>query len=224
MNRDTTLLVQSWQKNAWLALVGALLVLSSASWVQAGGGYNIAWWTVDGGGGSSSGPTYSVSGTVGQPEAGPAMSSSSYTFFGGFWSLLATPTSPPPWAGKVYLPLTVKPVPCFNDGEERNPNNSTTEANTNGLLCDDGTYTGRFDDQNDYYALRMGTTGLIDISLAGYTGPDVQILLYYEGEQVGQGYTPDYRISYTGPTGLYYIRVFIPAANNASYSLHVNFP
>ncbi len=49
--------------------------------------YSIDWCTVDGGGGSSSGGTYSVTGTVGQPDAG-AMLHAPYTVAGGFWSLL----------------------------------------------------------------------------------------------------------------------------------------
>lgn len=46
------------------------------------------WWTVDAGGETSSGPTYSVAGTIGQPDAGPSgvgMSSGTYNLEGGFW-------------------------------------------------------------------------------------------------------------------------------------------
>ena len=48
-------------------------------------GIGIDWSTIDGGGGTSTGGAYSVSGTIGQPDAG-LMSGSIYTLAGGFWS------------------------------------------------------------------------------------------------------------------------------------------
>jgi hypothetical protein len=47
--------------------------------------YSINWHTVDGGGGTSTGGVYSVSGTIGQPDAG-TMSGGPYTLQGGFWA------------------------------------------------------------------------------------------------------------------------------------------
>ena len=44
---------------------------------QSGGGYDLSWHTIDGGGGTSTGGVYSVSGTIGQPDAG-AMSGANY--------------------------------------------------------------------------------------------------------------------------------------------------
>jgi hypothetical protein len=51
--------------------------------------YSIGWYKIAGGGGTSTGGTYSVSGTIGQPEAGGAMSGGSYSLTGGFWSIIA---------------------------------------------------------------------------------------------------------------------------------------
>ena len=48
--------------------------------------YSIDWHTIDGGGGTSTGGVYSVSGTIGQPDAG-TMSGGNYTLQGGFWVL-----------------------------------------------------------------------------------------------------------------------------------------
>ncbi len=48
--------------------------------------YAIDWATIDGGGGSSVGGVYSLSGTVGQPDAG-ALSGGNFTLVGGFWAL-----------------------------------------------------------------------------------------------------------------------------------------
>ncbi|MCP4359199.1 MAG: S8 family serine peptidase [Chloroflexi bacterium] len=129
---------------------------------------------------------------------------------------------------QIYLPAIQKPIPCFkvcwDDGPERNPNNSRDAADANGLLCDGVTISGVFDDQSDYYAMQTGTDGVIDISLTGYTGNDAQILLLYQGNLVTQGVTPDYHIQHIGPAGQYHIRVFIPIANNIKYFLNVNFP
>jgi hypothetical protein len=53
--------------------------------VSALTGYNLDWWSVDGGGAiSSTGSGYSVDGTIGQPDAGIARGGS-YTLVGGFW-------------------------------------------------------------------------------------------------------------------------------------------
>ncbi|MFZ5809450.1 MAG: hypothetical protein ACOY16_09250 [Chloroflexota bacterium] len=68
-----------------------------------GAGYDISWWTVDGGGGSSSGGGYSLSGTVGQPDAASS-SGGGYTLAGGFWSGVPSAQT----QSVVYLPLVVR--------------------------------------------------------------------------------------------------------------------
>ena len=47
--------------------------------------YPKSWSTIDGGGGVSSGGDYTLSGTIGQPDAG-TMSGGAYLLAGGFWS------------------------------------------------------------------------------------------------------------------------------------------
>lgn len=49
--------------------------------------YTIDWHTIDGGGGTSAGGAYSVSGTIGQPDAGTTMTNGQYSVTGGFWVL-----------------------------------------------------------------------------------------------------------------------------------------
>ena len=51
---------------------------------------SIDWYKVAAGAGTSSGGVYSVSGIIGQPDAGIAMSGGSYALNGGFWSLAST--------------------------------------------------------------------------------------------------------------------------------------
>jgi hypothetical protein len=41
---------------------------------------------VDGGGGTSTGGVYTLSGTIGQPDASAAMTGGAYTLTGGFWA------------------------------------------------------------------------------------------------------------------------------------------
>jgi hypothetical protein len=68
-----------------------LFLAASAAAAQSGGGYDLSWSTADAGGGTSSGGAYSVSGTIGQPDAGTLTSADSrYTLHGGFWGLRTT--------------------------------------------------------------------------------------------------------------------------------------
>lgn len=66
------------------ALFGALALCLLPA---AGQTYSIDWHTIDGGGGTSTGGVYSVSGTIGQPDAGGPMTNGQYTVTGGFWTL-----------------------------------------------------------------------------------------------------------------------------------------
>ena len=54
--------------------------------------YSIDWHTIDGGG-TSTGGVYSVSGTIGQPDAGK-MSGGNFTIDGGFWGIVAALQTP----------------------------------------------------------------------------------------------------------------------------------
>jgi hypothetical protein len=64
-----------------LAGLAVVVLLSTQVLAQ---NYSIDWFTIDGGGGTSTGGVYSVSGTIGQPDAG-VLSGGSYTLVGGFW-------------------------------------------------------------------------------------------------------------------------------------------
>jgi hypothetical protein len=61
------------------------LLLPSLGFAQK---YSIDWYKIAGGGGTSTGGTYQVSGTIGQPDASGAMSGGNYAVTGGFWSLI----------------------------------------------------------------------------------------------------------------------------------------
>ena len=68
--------------------------LFSALCFAAHAQYSIDWHTIHGGGGTSTGGVYSVSGTIGQPDAGATMSGGNYTIDGGFWGLIAAVQTP----------------------------------------------------------------------------------------------------------------------------------
>jgi hypothetical protein len=55
--------------------------------------YSVDWYTIDGGGGTSTGGVYSVTGTIGQPDAG-YMSGGNYSINGGFWGVIAAVQTP----------------------------------------------------------------------------------------------------------------------------------
>jgi hypothetical protein len=85
-----------------ICLVAMLLLAVSAF---AASGYDLSWWTVDGGGGTSTGSNgYTLNGTIGQPDAGTLSSGGVYTLTGGFWHGGVVASS----ETKVYLPLLVK--------------------------------------------------------------------------------------------------------------------
>lgn len=68
----------------------AVVVLTASARAQ---NYSIDWFTIDGGGGTSTGGVFSVSGTIGQPDAG-VMSGGQYSLNGGFWGILSAVQTP----------------------------------------------------------------------------------------------------------------------------------
>lgn len=72
------------------------------------GRFSLPWWAVDGGGETSQSDTFMISGTIGQPDAGRA-SSSSFVLTGGFWAEI--PPQPLPISTMVYLPVIVVGTP-----------------------------------------------------------------------------------------------------------------
>jgi hypothetical protein len=88
---------------AILSLV-LLLIIFVSSIALAAGSYDISWWTVDGGGGTSSGTGYTLNGTLGQLDAGTLSSGGGYTLADGFWhgGVAVLPET------MIFLPLLVK--------------------------------------------------------------------------------------------------------------------
>lgn len=81
--------------------LAALLLLAGIA--LASGSYTMHWWTIDSGGETfSTGEGYSLGGTIGQPDAGPALSGGDYTLGGSFWGGAA------PVEHHIYLPLVLR--------------------------------------------------------------------------------------------------------------------
>lgn len=97
-----------------LALIALLLALSqveglvtnialASTSAALNAGYDLSWWTVDGGGHTfSTGDGYALGGTVGQPDAG-VLSGGDYTLGGGFWGGGAAAVE-----HEIYLPLVLR--------------------------------------------------------------------------------------------------------------------
>lgn len=80
----------------------ALALLSGVALAQ--GGYDLSWWTVDGGGETfSTGGGYSLGGTIAQPDAG-LLTGPGYRLEGGFW----VGGAPPGSLYRVYLPMVMR--------------------------------------------------------------------------------------------------------------------
>jgi hypothetical protein len=73
-------------------LCAGLLFAVAASSVQAQN-YSIDWYSIDGGGGTSSGGAYTLTGTIGQPDAGK-LSGGDFELTGGFMSIVTAIQSP----------------------------------------------------------------------------------------------------------------------------------
>src|ERR1022692_329886 len=76
------------------------LLIPTISFAQS---YSIPWYKVAGGGGTSTGGTYSVSGTIGQPDASSVMTGGNYSLTGGFWALYALQTPGAPLLTITYV-------------------------------------------------------------------------------------------------------------------------
>ena len=78
-----------------IMLVLTAAALAGTTTASATGGYALDWSTVAGGGAASSdGGSYSLGGTIGQPDAGPSMSGGTYSLIGGFWGGALEPSDP----------------------------------------------------------------------------------------------------------------------------------
>ncbi len=73
--------------------LAASVLLAAASALPAQAGYELPWFTIDGGGQMwSAAGGWELGATVGQHDAGPAMSGGGWELLGGFWTVAAVAT------------------------------------------------------------------------------------------------------------------------------------
>jgi len=92
--------------------------------------YTIDWFTIDGGGGTITSGIYTVSGTIGQPDAGH-MSGGNFTLDGGFWGMIGAVQIPGAPLLRVLLTstntvLVAWPAPSTGFSLQQNMNLNTT--------------------------------------------------------------------------------------------------
>ena len=78
----------------FLALCLALTFCLLAQFDVQAQNYSIGWHKIAGGGGTSTNGPHSISGTIGQPDAG-TMSGGNFSLTGGFWGIVAAVQNPP---------------------------------------------------------------------------------------------------------------------------------
>jgi hypothetical protein len=122
-----------------IILINSLLI-STIGFTQQ---YSIDWYKIAGGGGTSTGGTYQVIGTIGQHDAGNAMTGGNYSLTGGFWSLISVvQTLGAPTLTITHSGNSVKilwPYPSTGWTLEQNSDLTTANWSTNSSVSNDGT-------------------------------------------------------------------------------------
>ena len=175
-----------------LSCLVVAMVLGGVALAQTGGGYDLSWWTVDGGGGTLSGGGYLLEGTIGQPDAGQALTGGGYTLIGGFWQ-----------RGGGAAP------PICPDLYEPNEDFASARAITPGVAIQ-----AYICDANDQDWFRFNTSAGQDITVDLTNLPqDYDLELYDPGNNLAgysnAGGTNDEHIDHTaGSTGAYRVHVY----------------
>jgi hypothetical protein len=68
-------------------LIGVMMsLLLGSALAQSGGGYELSWWTIDGGGITfATGGSFDLGSTIGQPDASNPLTGGAFSLTGGFW-------------------------------------------------------------------------------------------------------------------------------------------
>ena len=117
------------------------LLLPAAGFAQP---YSVDWYKIAGGGGTSTGGTYQVSGTIGQPDASGVMSGGQYSVTGGYWAMINVVQVP--GVPKLIIvpngPNSVKllwPAPATNTYTlQQNANLASATWGTSGFVITNG--------------------------------------------------------------------------------------
>ena len=120
-----------------------LPVMALTIWTARAQTYSIDWFKIAGGGGTSTGGTFTVSGTIGQHDAGGPMTGGNYSLTGGFWSLISVvQTAGAPTLTITHSGNTVKilwPYPSTGWTLQQDSDLTTVNWSPSGGISNDGT-------------------------------------------------------------------------------------
>jgi hypothetical protein len=92
-------------------LVAVIFVLALYSLPASAQSYSINWYKIAGGGGTSTGAQYTVSGTIGQPDASGTLTGGNYSLTGGFWAFISVMQTP--GAPVLHISISGKTVTVY---------------------------------------------------------------------------------------------------------------
>ena len=118
-------------------------LLMAAAVVQAQQN-SVDWHKIAGGGGTSTNGQYSVTGTIGQPDASGAMSGGNYSVTGGFWALISvvqTPGAPTLYVSQAGGTVTIswQNVAGWNLQQNNNLSATNNWSSSAGVTTTNGT-------------------------------------------------------------------------------------
>jgi hypothetical protein len=91
--------------------IATLILAAGVALSASAQSYSINWYKVAGGGGTSTNGQYSLTGTIGQPDASGAMTGGNYSLTGGFWALISVVQTP--GAPTLYISHSGNSVTVF---------------------------------------------------------------------------------------------------------------
>jgi hypothetical protein len=141
----------------------ALLVAAACALLTASvaADYDLSWFTIDSGGDMwTTGGDFELSGTIGQPDAGPVMTGGGFQLVGGFWPVISTGPSVcvgdlncDGWIDFGDINPFVMYLSNYAGWEAKYPGCNPLNGDING----DGVYgQGSFGDINPFVALLSG--------------------------------------------------------------------
>jgi hypothetical protein len=99
------------QSKTWRVFVAALALSACALMSASAQSYTMSWYKIAGGGETSTNGQYSLSGTIGQPDASLAMTGGNYALTGGFWALISVVQTP--GAPTLYINISGNTVTVY---------------------------------------------------------------------------------------------------------------
>lgn len=130
----------------WQMLRALFALILAAQTTAYSESFEINWSTINGGGVASTGGVYSVTGTIGQPDANTTpVSGRQYSLTGGFWAIQAVQTAGSPLLSIFHTTtntvVVAWPSPSSGWQLQQNTNsvNSVDWSNVSSTIQDDGT-------------------------------------------------------------------------------------